>query len=221
MRTGYILLHRQGLTPEEWKNPERTLAWIDFLTLANYDDGIVTASYGFLAKRWRKSKGTIHFWIKHWITERQIERLTERSTERNAERFFIVRYAEYQKLTERVTERSTERSTERQAELRYKVSSNKSEVLNQEKPKEKIENNDELRQRYSEAAEACGCCDHHYVEKLWVQGLQLPAENRTEFLRKATLLVTWAKLPKHQNKVMSLHGEIAGYVNDKHFFPQP
>ena len=81
MREGFILLHRQSITPESWKTPERTLAWIDFLTLADWDTGIVTASYGFLANRWRISKGTIHYWIRGWITERSIEPLTERSTE--------------------------------------------------------------------------------------------------------------------------------------------
>lgn len=123
MRDGYILLHRQGITLDDWKNPRRTLAWLDFLTLANYEDAVVTVSYGFLAKRWRISKGTVHFWIQGWITERQVERLAERSIERNAERFFVVNYAKYQKTTERFTERNSERKGERKGELRYKVSS--------------------------------------------------------------------------------------------------
>lgn len=131
MRDGWILLHRQGLTPDDWKNPMRTLAWIDFLTLADYENAIVTASYGFLATRWRCSKGTVHFWIKHWIAERQVERLTERSAERNAERFFIVNYAKYQRSTERVTERPTEREAERVAEPKKKVSSRNSREENE------------------------------------------------------------------------------------------
>jgi len=127
MRDGYILLHRQGLTEQEWKHPLRTLAWIDFCTMAAYEDftardgvsikrGEVIASYGFLANRWHVSKATAHEWIKHWIAERQAERRTERCTERSAERFFIVNYAKYQTYTERDAERVSERTAERSAE---------------------------------------------------------------------------------------------------------
>jgi hypothetical protein len=123
MRNGYILLHRQGITPDEWKNPRRTLAWIDLLTLVDHETSIVTVSYGFLATRWRVSKDTSFQWVKHWITERQLERQPERSSERNAERFFCVNYAKYQKTAERFTERDSERRTERKAEQRYTVSS--------------------------------------------------------------------------------------------------
>jgi hypothetical protein len=127
MRNGYILLHRQGLTKDEWKHPLRTLAWIDFLTMAAWeehvaDDGVhlgrgeVIASYGFLATRWHVSKDTAFCWMKHWIAERQVERRTERCTERHAERFFVVNYAKYQDSTERLAERPTERPAERTAE---------------------------------------------------------------------------------------------------------
>jgi len=121
MRNGFILLHRQGITPEEWKHPIRTLAWIDLLTLTNYENSIVTVSYGFLAARWRCSKDTAYQWMKHWIAERQLERTGERDTERNAERFFVVNYAKYQKTAERVAERTTERQPERGTEQRYNV----------------------------------------------------------------------------------------------------
>ncbi len=127
MRTGYILLHRQGLTLDEWKHPARTLAWIDFCTMAAWEEftahdgvvikrGEVVASYGFLATRWRKSKGRVHEWMKYWVAERQVERQPERCAERNAERFFIVNYAKYQDLPEREAERLPERSPERQPE---------------------------------------------------------------------------------------------------------
>lgn len=130
MRDGYILLHRQGITPEEWKTPERTLAWIDLLTLTNFENGIITVSYGFLATRWRVGKSTVYKWMRHWIGERQIERTGERDSERNGERFFIVNYAKYQKLGERVSERKGERRSERKGELRYKITRSKSVVLN-------------------------------------------------------------------------------------------
>ncbi len=127
MRNGYILLHRQGLTQDDWKHPLRTLAWIDFLTMAAWEDhqaddgvqlrrGEVIASYGFLATRWHVSKDTAHCWIKHWIAERQVERRAERCTERNAERFFVQNYAKYQDAAERVAERPAERRSERSAE---------------------------------------------------------------------------------------------------------
>ncbi|UOF79880.1 hypothetical protein [Caudoviricetes sp.] len=126
-RDGYILLHRKGLSKEEWKHPMRTLAWIDFLTMAAWKEftapdgvhvglGQVIASYGFLATRWGVSKDTAFNWIKHWIAERQVERLPERCTERSAERFFVVNYAKYQNTTELVAERLTKRGTERTAE---------------------------------------------------------------------------------------------------------
>jgi hypothetical protein len=140
MRPGYILLHRQGLTQDEWKHPIRTLAWIDFCTMAAYDnftaeDGVVfkrgevVASYGFLATRWHVSKDTAYQWIKHWIAERQVERRAERCAERSAERFFLVNYAKYQDSGERVTERHDERSTERNAE-QMKVSKGKEVIEN-------------------------------------------------------------------------------------------
>lgn len=143
MRKGYILLHRQGIAAEEWKHPRRTLAWIDLLTLVDYKTCTVTASYGFLATRWRVSKNTAHLWIQHWITERQIERLAERDTERNAERFFVVNYAEYQQPTERFAERGTERVTERFTEQKKQVSSIKleesSKGVGADAPREKAE----------------------------------------------------------------------------------
>lgn len=126
-RDGYILLHRKGLSQDEWKHPMRTLAWIDFLTMAAWQEftapdgvrvglGQVIASYGFLATRWGVSKDTAFNWIKHWIAERQVERLPERCAERSAERYFVVNYAKYQQSAERPTERPTERGAERTAE---------------------------------------------------------------------------------------------------------
>jgi len=149
MRSGYILLHRKGITRDEWRHPKRTLAWIDFCTMAAYenfmaDDGVwirkgeVIASYGFLARRWRTSKGTAHFWISHWIDERQVERLAERCIERNAERFFIVNYVKYQD-NEQTSERTTERSPEPKSEqMKRKQPNENSENKNIEISFEKI-----------------------------------------------------------------------------------
>lgn len=122
-RDGFILLHRKGLSKEEWKHPIRTLAWIDFLTMAAWQDftapdgvyvglGQVIASYGFLATRWGVSKANAHRWIQHWILEKQVERLPERCVEREAERFFVVNYAKYQGTAERAPERLPERALE-------------------------------------------------------------------------------------------------------------
>jgi hypothetical protein len=134
MRDGYILLHRQGITPEEWKTPERTLAWIDLLTLTNFENGIVTVSYGFLANRWRVGKSTVFKWMAYWMKEDQItkvgertsERQGERWSERKGERYFVVNYAKYQRQGERVGERKGERQGERKGEPMNKDMSSKS-----------------------------------------------------------------------------------------------
>ena len=130
-REGFILVHRQAFTRESWENPKRSYAWLDLLTLANYEDGVVTVSYGFLANRWLISKSTAHDWIQYWVSERSLERLPERSSERNAERFFVVNYAKYQAPTERSVERRSERRSERQPEPKKEVSRNKSVETNQ------------------------------------------------------------------------------------------
>lgn len=157
MRNGYILLHRQGLTQEEWKHPLRTLAWFDFLTMAAWEDyiaedgvefkrGEVVASIGFLATRWRKSKGEVHRIIELWIRERKIERCRERCRERNGERFFVVNYAKYQDSGERVEERVRERSRERSREQMKENNVNKIVEKKIEKPDVVGEFEMELRQ---------------------------------------------------------------------------
>lgn len=129
-RPGYFLVHRKCLTPDVLQGCNRILAWIDFISLANFEEdskdyAIVTASYGFLAKRWGCSKDTAYRRIQHWIKEKQTERLPERCTERNAERFFLLQYAKYQKPTERVTERVTERHPEQMKISNKKISNKK------------------------------------------------------------------------------------------------
>lgn len=139
MRNGYILLHRQSITPDDWRHPERTLAWIDLLTLVDHETSIANVSYGFLATRWRVGKSTVFKWVKHWKSERQIERLSERNSERNSERFFIVNYAKYQRVGERQSERSGERKSERQSEPMYTSKGTPSK----ESPKVKVSSDDD------------------------------------------------------------------------------
>lgn len=126
MRKGYILLHRQGITPDEWKTPERTLAWFDLLTMVDFETGLVTINYTFYERRWRTARSTIHKWVRYWEGERMCERTGEHDSERNGERFFIVNYAKYQRYGEQEGEQSGERKGERKGEPRKKVSSNNS-----------------------------------------------------------------------------------------------
>lgn len=133
MRKGYILLHRQGITPEEWKTPERTLAWFDLLTMVDFETGLVTINYTFYERRWRTARSTIHKWVRYWEGERMCERTGEHDSERNGERFFIVNYAKYQKNGEQLGEQEGEQEGERKGEPRYKITSINSEVSSKEK----------------------------------------------------------------------------------------
>lgn len=104
MRSGFIKLHRQSITPDDWKTPERTLAWIDFLTLANYEDGTVRATYTFMSARWRVERSTVQRWVDHWISEGQIQKVCVQhrvqqcvqQCVQSESTFFIVNYAKYQ-----------------------------------------------------------------------------------------------------------------------------
>lgn len=133
MRKGYILLHRQGITPEEWKTPERTLAWFDLLTMVDFETGLVTINYTFYERRWRTARSTIHKWVRYWEGERMCERTGEHDSERNGERFFIVNYAKYQRLGEQEGEQTGEQEGERKGEPRYKVNSIPEGELSNEK----------------------------------------------------------------------------------------
>ena len=107
MRNGYILLHRQGLTQEEWKHPLRTLAWIDLLTLAAWEDftnndgvtlrrGEIIASETFLATRWRQNRGTIHRWLLFWESQQMVQRVVQHRSQQVPQRLFLLNYAKYQ-----------------------------------------------------------------------------------------------------------------------------
>lgn len=217
MRNGYILLHRKGITKAEWKHPRRTLAWIDFCTMAAYQDyvaddevkmrrGEVVTSYGFLAKRWRISKGTVHFWMQHWITERRVERLTERCEQRKAERFFIVNYAKYQQSTERLLETTTERLTERSAE-RMKVK--------EEKQKKKKASAEKIFEDFYKKSMELNFADEGYAEKTIRQAKSVTSEDREEVLRKMRVFLNCCKCEHLHSKARILFSEIAGFVNDK------
>jgi hypothetical protein len=221
MRSGYILLHRKGITRDEWRHPKRTLAWIDFCTLAAYEnymaeDGVwirkgeVIASYGFLANRWRTSKGTVHFWMTHWIDERQVERLPERCIERNAERLFIVNYAKYQEVGDRTEERTDRRSTEPKTEQK------KRRYPNENTGKENIELSfekilDELRTKSLEME----FTDEAYAEKTMRQAHQLSKDDRERLRRKISVFLNCCKSRKWHSKARVIFGEIAGFVNDR------
>jgi hypothetical protein len=112
MRNGYILLHRKGITEDEWKHPLRSLAWIDLLTLVAWDDytdtagklirrGEVIASETFLAKRWRQNRGTVHRWLEHWEKSGQVQRLVQHQSQQVPQRLFVVNYAKYQGVPQR------------------------------------------------------------------------------------------------------------------------
>ena len=58
-------------------------------------------------------------------------------------------------------------------------------------------------------------CDVSYADKSWDQSRLLRTDNRREFYRKVTLMLTWARLPKHLGRAKLLFHEIAGFVNDR------
>jgi hypothetical protein len=225
VRNGYILLHRQGLTEDEWKHPLRTLAWIDFLTMAAWEDftaddgvrvsrGEVIASYGFLAKRWRVSKDTAHTWLKHWIAERQVERRAERCTERSAERFFLLNYAKYQETAERVAERTAERSAEQMKGKQVKTNSQKENRESPARAKKPDVPLAELERPFKATLVEQGWCEEDYAGKTWDQGLALRGEHRVEFERKLRFVLTAARHPATVRLAKKVFHEIAGYVND-------
>lgn len=117
MRQGWIVLHRKGITEEEWRNPERTLAWIDLLLLAAWQDftnqdgielkrGEFIASVRYLAQRWNKPKTTVERWLDYWIiTDKRLEKVGHRCGQSCGHKpgqvpghFFIVNYAKYQEV---------------------------------------------------------------------------------------------------------------------------
>jgi len=221
MRDGYILLHRKGITQKEWKYPRRTLAWIDFCTIAAYEDfmaedgvwirkGEVIASYGFLAKRWRVSKSTAHDWMQYWIAERQVERSSERCIEREAERFFIVNYAKYQKPIERSPERRSEHQSERAGEQM------KRRQGNEDNEKKNIEVSfAEILDQFRKKSMEMEFADEAYADKTAVQAKKLSGKDREELCRKIGVFLNCCKSGKQHSNARIIFSEIAGFVNDK------
>src|SRR5436305_2061182 len=105
MRDGYILLHRKGITEQEWLNPLRTLAWIDLCTLAVSEDtetkegvtlrrGELVANSEALAVRWRQDAETVRSWLLDW----ELEGRTQARTQADPRVLFLVNYDKYQKV---------------------------------------------------------------------------------------------------------------------------
>lgn len=220
MRHGFILLHRKGITAAEWRHPKRTLAWIDFCTMAAYEDymaedgvwirkGEVIASYGFLGRRWRIAKGTVHRWMSHWIAQRQVERRPERCVERDAERFFLINYSKYQ---EPIVE--AQRPVERRRQP-------------QRQPMKRREGEDDRRKENTETSLVqifssfrskifeFEFADEAYADKLVEQTSKLSKDDRSECARKIEVFLNCCKSPQHHGKARVLFAEIAGLVNDR------
>lgn len=219
MRSGFILLHRKGITASEWRHPKRTLAWIDFCTMAAFEDymagdgvwirkGEVIASYGFLARRWRTSKGTVHYWIEHWISERKAERKSERCIERDAERFFVLDFAKTQmpsKESERIPERSSERMSEPMKRKEEKQVSRKQ--IN--------ESQENIFVTYRKKILEFEFADEAYADKVVTQAQELQPPDRGECLRKIGVFLRFCRSPGLHDRARVLFAEIAGFVNDR------
>lgn len=212
MRAGYILLHRQGITPDEWKTPARTLAWFDLLTMVDYKTGNVTINYSFYERRWRKGRSTIFKWVQYWKGERMIEQTGEHDGERNGERFFVVNYAKYQRSGEQEGERTSEQEGEQKSEPRKKVSNIPLKELSNKKP-EKIDFK-KLESEFKRILVEHHWCDEHYANKTWDQGLELNGTHRENFLRKVALVLSSAKHERTISFAKKVYHEIAGMVND-------
>lgn len=75
--------------------------------------------------------------------------------------------------------------------------------------------NEPTQQQFAAVVEEHGWGDPVYVEKTWTQGMNLAADNRTEFLRKVRVVLNSAKHPKTLGLARKIYFEIAGLVNDR------
>lgn len=73
----------------------------------------------------------------------------------------------------------------------------------------------DLERRWKQTVIENQWCDTHYADKTWSQAQKLRAENRTEFNRKVTLMLTWAKIHRRIGRAKLLFHEIASFVNDR------
>lgn len=149
-RNGFVLIHRQGITQCEWKHPLRTLAWIDLITLAaweNYktDDGTklkrgeLIASERFLARRWGQNCGTVHRWLLYWENQKQVQRVVQASSKQVPQRLFVVNYARFQDIPQAVPKRLPKRlpkqmkRKEEKEEIENNTMSAEADVSNEQK----------------------------------------------------------------------------------------
>lgn len=96
MREGYFLIHRQLLDRDAWKNPKRTLAWIDMISMADHKTHCVTASVRWLGDRWGVSKSTVGRWVDEWTQGHRVTRKAGQEAGQDMMTIFIVNYAKYQ-----------------------------------------------------------------------------------------------------------------------------
>lgn len=218
MRSGYILLHRQGLTPDDWKHPLRTLAWIDLLTMVAWDDftnddgvllkrGEVIASISFLEARWRQNRGTIHRWLTHWEKAKMVQRVTQHQSQQVPQRLFVVNYAKYQGGPQQVSQQLVQ-----QVPQPMKVKQEKQHKNIKQVPEEKDDERTGVSFREILVREQW--CDEHYASKTWEQGLALRSPHRENFFRKVGVVISSARHDRTKPFAKKVYHEIAGMVND-------
>ena len=128
--SGWIPLFRELKNHWLWdfKNPDKTLAWIDMLMMANYEDNqfmikgkIINCKRGQLAvsqvtlqKQWNMSQNK----LKRFLVLLKNERMIDFETNELTTVITICNYSQYQdviRISERPNERAVERSTNEQS----------------------------------------------------------------------------------------------------------
>lgn len=84
-------------------------------------------------------------------------------------------------------------------------------ILQKQEPEKKTEG---IERTFKRLAVEHAWCDDHYASKTWMQGISLPAANRTEFLRKVNIVVNSARHDRTRGLAKKVFHEVAGYVND-------
>lgn len=139
MNDGFILLYKKAITLDEWKHPLRTLAWIDLLTLVEWQDkevngrevkrGELIVSETFLANRWHQHRGTVHRWLDNWERKQMVKRLEKQSGKQSPQRISIVNYAKYQDMWKQVGKQSPKHVMKQQGkQIERSIKENKKEL---------------------------------------------------------------------------------------------
>lgn len=243
MRNGFILLHRKGITEDEWKYPLRTLAWIDLLTLAAWDDyttpsgvlvkrGEVIASETFLAERWRQNRGTVHRWLAYWEAQQMVQRSVQQQGKHSPQRIFLLNYAKYQVVPQQSPQQTEQHSGQQSPQtMKRKEQDSNSQNQNKEAEARKAEADvpetapavtepvrDELRgreERFKRAVADLQKWDEDYTANVWAAGMALPRDRRDKFGRKVNVLLGWARVEGKAGKMGLILNEIAALVNDE------